>query len=355
MPSGNEQLLDDMNNSKLKDEKNVLFGQSRLLVRLTDDHVLKGCKKCGYCMSGCVYDSIYKSDQDLDKLISSRKVEYVCGVIVTFLEEKNNKVMVSMHDENGLYKTLEFDRVFVAAGAVGSTRIVLQSKKLYDVEVKLLSTVAFVAPMLRFKKMPVDWPGSNTMPGIFLEYKINDSSGKWVHAQISTPNELVFEKLNISATPKGMFAKIKKSMMGHFVIALCNLHSDYSNNYILSLKKGESGADYLISKKEESTASHQAIKIASKRLYHLGRKIGLYTLLPLVQNTMRSGGYHVGGTLPMSLNSENDLQTDIMGRPKGWNKIHLVDSSIFPSLPGTTIGLLAMANATRIASEIPFD
>jgi choline dehydrogenase-like flavoprotein len=47
---------------------------------------------------------------------------------------------------------------------------------------------------------------------------------------------------------------------------------------------------------------------------------------------------------------ETDTDTD--GRPKGWQRIHIVDSSVFPSLPGTTIGLLAMANAARIASEV---
>ena len=45
------------------------------------------------------------------------------------------------------------ERVFVGAGAVGSTRIVLQSKKLYNHNVRLQSTLAFVAPMLRMKKL----------------------------------------------------------------------------------------------------------------------------------------------------------------------------------------------------------
>ena len=50
-----------------------------------------------------------------------------------------------------------------------------------------------------------------------------------------------------------------------------------------------------------------------------------------------------------------ETDTDSFGTPKGWCRIHVVDSSVFPSLPGTTIGLLAMANAYRIATEVPLE
>jgi len=45
------------------------------------------------------------------------------------------------------------------------------------------------------------------------------------------------------------------------------------------------------------------------------------------------------------------LDTDILGRVNAWEHIHVVDTSVFPSLPGTTIGLLAMANAYRIVDK----
>ena len=98
-----------------------------------------------------------------------------------------------------------------------------------------------------------------------------------------------------------------------------------------------------------------AIKQAVKKLSSLGRMFGCYVLDPFVQDTISSGGYHVGGTLPMKIIPEKDTDTNLLGIPKGWSRIHVIDSSTFPSLPGTTIGLLAMANAARIASEIEYD
>ena len=41
----------------LKDRDDVLFGQARLAVRAADDQYGAGCKYCGYCLSGCVYDA----------------------------------------------------------------------------------------------------------------------------------------------------------------------------------------------------------------------------------------------------------------------------------------------------------
>jgi choline dehydrogenase-like flavoprotein len=40
----------------------------------------------------------------------------------------------------------------------------------------------------------------------------------------------------------------------------------------------------------------------------------------------------------------------VLGRPAGWRRIHLVDASVFPTIPATTITYTAMANAHRIAA-----
>jgi choline dehydrogenase-like flavoprotein len=44
------------------------------------------------------------------------------------------------------------------------------------------------------------------------------------------------------------------------------------------------------------------------------------------------------------------FQTDLLGRPTGFSQVHVVDASVFPSLPATTITLSVMANAHRIGS-----
>ena len=65
-----------------------------------------------------------------------------------------------------------------------------------------------------------------------------------------------------------------------------------------------------------------------------------------------TSAYHVGCTMPMKSSQTNKLDTDFLGRIKSWKRVHIVDSSVFPSLPGTTIGLLLIANAYRIVKRI---
>lgn len=351
MTLGNKALLHDLRKSRLLESNRCLFGQARLLVRAQDAGDKLGCKYCGYCMSGCVYGSIYKALDDVNDLISSGRVIYTGGALVQRLEEQENRVRIIYIDCSGKSRTLHADKVFVAAGAVNSTRIIMSSKKLFDHTVRLHTRGGFVVPILKAKHIPVDWPNVNTQPGLFLEYKVPGLPDHWVHTQLSTPNEMIFEKLNIDSEAYGPFQKLKHRLIGHLLIAFGNLHSAHAFGYELTLKQPrDTHQDTLLYTREDRTQSNKETRLAIRQLGRLMRKIGCLTLSPIAR--FNTGSYHVGGTLPMKKKPVKETETDLLGRPLHLNHIHVVDSSIFPSLPGTTIGLLSMANADRIASAV---
>ena len=348
LTKGNQEILKDYSNSSLLQENEVVLGQSRTLIRSHEDK--NGCRYCGYCMSGCPYGSIYQSKQDLDKLIEKGEVDYLPNIYVESLSESNGKVQIYAFDHEGKKISFTFDRVFIAAGALNSTRLVLKTKQLYEAKVKLQTTLSVVHPFFRLKNIPLDWPIANTEPGLFLLYKEEKLSNNWIHTQLSTPNELVLQKLRYRPG-KDFLNRSKEILLGRLVIAHTNIHSDFSNGYMLSLKKGHTGNDILYSEQEFLKIPSKALKLVSKRLSFLGRKMGYYKL-PYSQNSINSGSYHTGGTLPMKKFPKEETETNLVGNPKGLEKIHIIDSSIFPSLPATTIGMLTMANAYRIVSEI---
>jgi hypothetical protein len=78
-------------------------------------------------------------------------------------------------------------------------------------------------------------------------------------------------------------------------------------------------------------------------------------LWPVTPQMLWSGGaksYHFGGSFPHA--SEPDVgraTTDRLGRLTRWDRIHLIDGSVFPNVPATTFTLTVMANSHRIASE----
>jgi Choline dehydrogenase and related flavoproteins len=74
-------------------------------------------------------------------------------------------------------------------------------------------------------------------------------------------------------------------------------------------------------------------------------------LSPLLKMGSVGRGFHTGGSLPMR-SVPGELETDVLGTPHGCRYVHVVDSSIFPTIPASTITLTAMANAHRIASQV---
>ena len=61
-------------------------------------------------------------------------------------------------------------------------------------------------------------------------------------------------------------------------------------------------------------------------------------------------GFHCGGSLPMRAVPGN-FESDTLGRPQGWSRVHAVDASVLPAVPATTITFSVMANAHRIGWE----
>lgn len=46
-----------------------------------------------------------------------------------------------------------------------------------------------------------------------------------------------------------------------------------------------------------------------------------------------------------------EAETVTLGRLPAWRRVHLVDASVFPSIPASTITYTVMASAHRIAHE----
>jgi len=61
-------------------------------------------------------------------------------------------------------------------------------------------------------------------------------------------------------------------------------------------------------------------------------------------------GNHSGSSFPMKENPSG-FESDVLGRPYGFDRLHVVDATVLPSIPATTITFTIMANAHRIASE----
>lgn len=331
----------------------VVYGQARLLTRAAPGPDGEpACVRCGECMSGCVYGAMHGAAHTLAQLKQRKAIIHETGIRVDSLHEENHVVVLRATRTDGSTTSFTFDRLFLAAGAVGSTAIVLRSKGLYDHPARLLSTGGFVMPLLRWRAPSSEWPHVNTQAGIFLEFRARDFSSHWVHTQLSTLNEMALALVGAKATRPGLLARARRKVLEHVVVAHANFHSDHANAFLLSLRH-DGSADVLHTHVEDRADVTAAHRVYQRTLIRLLGKARTYAIPLATTHGTRGESFHVGGSLPMRAEPDKELDTDLLGRPRGWERVHVVDSSVFPSLPGTTIGLLAMANATRIASEAP--
>jgi hypothetical protein len=94
-----------------------------------------------------------------------------------------------------------------------------------------------------------------------------------------------------------------------------------------------------------------------KALRLLARAAPRLDLWPLLSHVAVSGAgksYHFGGTFPHrpSAPASGSGGSDRWGRVAEWDRVHLVDGAVLPSIAATTFTLTVMANAHRIASEV---
>jgi len=330
-----------------------VVGQARLMTRTVDDGPKIGCQYCGQCNSGCVYDCIYKADLDISEMRANSLIDYRPGRKVLTVEETSDAVRVTfLNEATEKIEVDEADFVYLAAGAVNSTRIALQSQGMYGHPVSLRRTGGFIQPFISLDGFAMAWPEVNTQSTHFLEYKEPKISQHWIHVQISQPNELVLSQMGVNHSNNHKFWGRGVDLVArHLVIALLNMHSDHGPTYIVKLcNEKTDGSSRFETRQELTSDSSKAADLAHSRLKKILHKSKMISLGFLRHGSISAAGYHFGCTFPMQRNPQNPTDTDEYGRPFGWKRVHLVDTSVFPSIPATTLGILSMANAHRIAS-----
>jgi choline dehydrogenase-like flavoprotein len=331
-----------------------VVGQSRLLTTFDKSDSLNNCRFCGYCSSGCSFDSIYKAEFDIREFIDRGLIEYRPNVqVLTITDSIDGVSLTARSSLGGERLTVSCEKLFLAAGAVGSAKILLQSKEIFGHQVFIRRTGGFIEPFISVARHEIEWPNVNTQTSLYLDFVEGSVSTNWVHAQISLPNEIVLAKLGLDhGTVNSMRGKIARFLAAHLVFAIVNTHSDFGPIYNLKLERDTSGGGgRILSSQYLPQHAKDMQRVLNRRLKRILRRRGIVGIDLLQQDSVAAAGYHFGASFPMKAAPNGLTDTDVLGRPFGWRNVHVVDTSVLPNIPGTTVGLLTMANAHRIASE----
>lgn len=344
-----QSLLADLQQSKLQLRKQgVWFGASRLAV--SSNGSSRGCIRCGLCMFGCPHRLIYSSDLTLRALLSHPKFHYESGLTVRVVSEFTSGMRITAVNSRNEQVHLEGERVFLAAGVLETTSILLRSLNRYDVPVKMKDSPYYLLPLLRRKGMGgVATEQLHTLAQLFVEIEDTAISPYTVHLQTYTYNELFREPV-LAALGRGNALFPLNAFLGRLLLFQGYLHSSHSSDMSVTLQH-TAESDSLSVMGTRSTETRRALRKLVQKLFRLANLTGLLPLFPMLQLGQPGRGFHSGGTFPMSANPGLH-DTDIYGRPFNMRRIHAVDSTVFPSIPATTITFTVMANAYRIGSQL---
>jgi len=334
---------------RLAKSEQCLVGQSRVLTRRLGN---ESCRYCGMCSFGCVYDAIFSSKIEIQKMQEAKQIDYFAGIRVTSVEQLEHGVKINAVDvSSGENVVFASETVFVAAGAVNSTKIALKSLNHTQEHIKFHKTGGFVRPYFSLRKLGLDWPNQNTQANIFMEIKNTEISKYWIHSQVSTPNEIVILGLGFlkNSLFQKLFSPFRNFVLKHLVLVMTNIHSEDGPYYDVKLK--EQGA---VSEFVGSLEIPKDYSLHEKKIDKLIRKkLSTIALLPIPftkKGVSNGPGYHIGCSLPMG--GEGPLSTNELGTLENQKDIHFIDTSVLPCIPATTIGLFTMANAHRITSRV---
>jgi choline dehydrogenase-like flavoprotein len=325
----------------------ITVGRARLAMRARD------CSLCGLCMTGCPYGLIYSASHTFDRMRADGRVDYRKNLLAVDLRERNSVPEVDLLDlRSGRVVTMSADRIYVACGGIGTTRLVMGSLGVFDRTIELGESVQIVMPAI--SRSP-----TKTDPRTERDFTLNqfnlvyDASGDGFDlCQMHFyPYNPVFEMSLPRALQHNLAKPLATGLLRRLSVGLGYIPSWASPKVRVTAKQRSEGElPELIIDREPMSGWPSMFRRMSIAMLRAAPALDLWPILPMTSVSPAAKSYHFGGSFPHSDRREG-LATDRLGRLDRWANIHLVDASVFPNVPATTFTLTIMANAHRIATE----
>jgi choline dehydrogenase-like flavoprotein len=327
-------MLEKYNSKSYK--KNII-GISKLAVE-TGALDKPGCYYCNKCMTGCPSNYIWSSKGKFveNKIINIRVLE---------IKESNDAVFVSGVNKHGEeVRDLCFEKVYLASGSVESFRI-LANSDLVQKEVTLQDSATFFLPIFSSRKLGKPKLSSFGLSQLFIKI-LGSANSHPSQYQIYEYSEDILRRAREAnfmgrIIPKSILRIILKKML----IAIGYLDGKQSPSIQMRLASDGSVELSLFNSGVTLNQRNRFIKKSILDLKNELTSLGAFPISFLSVISKPGEGVHSGGWLQMGKGS------NLLGVPLGCSNIHVVDSSVLPSIAAGPITFTVMANAMRIARQ----
>ena len=333
-------------------ERGILLGHVRSAVLTRDHQGRRGCTSCGLCLYGCAGRSIWSAQHDLATLLRSPAFRYRGGAFVTRLRRLETGYGITVDPAGGgalPSREIRTKRVILAAGAIGSTRLVLDALEMHDEDRTLVSNpvanFALFLPRWRIGGLlDEDVFGSKQLafrvatPGSRERYAFGE-----LHLADTTPTSDILAHMPFSWP---LSRRIARSLQPGLLLGQLDLGGSFSRSTMRLRRSGE-----LDIRGGHTPAAAPAIKTAVNRLAGALWRYGVCLVPGSVHVYGPGRDAHYAGTVPMRA-APRAGEADARGEVQGLPGVHVVDGAALTTLPAKRHTLTIMANADRIATAL---
>lgn len=328
------------------------LGLPRLAVapRAATEHPHMGCTSCGLCQVGCVYGHIWNSARTFEALVKTGQVTQLIGQVVCLEDTHSNSVKVYVRQgDSGIEKIVRAKHVLIAAGPISTASLLIRSG-LIDSGLELKDSQTFFVG--GFSRTDLSPSAHSTTLTEVVSVAPSQSTDSISHFQVYGPSDYLQSRIFGSnqladTTPK----RLREAVSGH--LAVCLGYLDSSESSIVRVFAGNSNNIYV---RADPKIGRAEVKMAVSAHKSNLRRLGIHLIPSSLQILPVGGGNHLGASIPMTSKLDDQQRlaawSDDLGRPFGHGSVHILDTSVLPSVPAGPITLMAMGNARRIARRL---
>jgi choline dehydrogenase-like flavoprotein len=322
-------------------EPDFALGRARNALLTADRGARSACDLRLACLWGCERGAIYDTRQDVAVLRQRSNFE---------LRDRTTAVRITRREETWEVTTASGEplcapRLIVAAGTLGSLRLVAPLIDPRPVTLALLNSPVMVMPLLVPRRLGHKMPPQGHSLAQ-LGFRLRCSAAPGDHASGAVYDVAGLPPSSFAARmPLGRRAgsEVFRALAPALALVTIYFPGRYSANTV-SLQYGDDGARIHI--RGGVAAGFDALAHTTRqRLARIWRKLGAF-VLPGTTLATAGTDAHLGGVFPLGATGPHG--TSRFGELNAAPGLHIVDGAVLPTIPSTFTTLTVMANADRI-------
>ena len=346
---------------RLQHDQQFYLGRSRVATLNAPKGDRQGCSQLGRCLWGCPNEAIYSPATTLRECMGHPRFRYMPGLLVRHFEYgAGGRVtrMVARRVADGETIAVDGDLFSLAAGALTSSRIVLDSRHAHSGEIGVMDGlmdnlqihVPFLTPaMIGSRVQTASYQFHHLAFGVTRPDPLD-----YVHGQITTLKSASVHPI-IQTLPMDLRGSLGvfRAMRAGLAVANVNLPDRRrAASHVTIRASGEEGDTQLVVNYAEDAAEAERMGSAVRSVKRALGAMGCFVPPGMTRVLPRGTSVHYAGTMPMSVTpGKHTCAADCSSH--AFPNLYVTDGASFPFLPSKNHTFTLMANAVRVAETIP--